>query len=136
MKTWLKACLLGTIAFISLFTLALIIAYAVMTKQGQFASEHHEPLAGMYHNPEAEGMINHMDNIAAEFNVSRVHNLDNHDDRKFLETNGLILKPGQVGHFKAIENPSTGFTWQIDEKACKDHIEITAEYTSPPEKKG
>ena len=86
----------------------------------------------MYHNPEAEGMIKHMDNVKAEFNISRVHNLDDHDDRKFLETNGLILKPGQIGHFKAIENPSTGFTWQIDDTSCKDHIEIDAEYIPAP----
>ena len=92
MKVCAKACLLGTIAFISLATVSIVIAYVVMTKQGTFASEHHEPLSGMYHNPEAEAMLTRMDNIAAEFDNSRVHDLDDHEQRNFLKRNGLILQ--------------------------------------------
>ena len=111
MKVWIKACLLTSIAFITLFTISIIIAYAVLTKEGQFASEHHAPLAGMYHNPEAEGMLTHMDNIAAEFNPNTVHDLDNHSERQFLETNGLILRPRTTGHFKAMENRHSDNRW-------------------------
>ena len=64
MKTWVKACLLSTIAFLTLFIISLIIAYSAITKEGQFVSgEHHDPLNGQYHNPEAEKMLTHMDRI-------------------------------------------------------------------------
>ena len=111
MKTCVKACLLTSIAFITLVTITMIVGYTIITKEGQFASEHHEPLGGMYHNPEAEGMIERMDHIAAEFDNTRVHDLDNHDDRNFLSKNGLIVEAGKVAQFKAVENPSTGYKW-------------------------
>ena len=79
MKSFMKACLIGTIAFISLSIVTIIIGYTIMTKQGQFASEHHEPVAGIYHNPEAEGMINRMDKIKTSFDNTRLHDLDDHE---------------------------------------------------------
>ena len=86
----------------------------------------------MYHNPEAEGMINHMDKISAEFDVNKVHDLDNGSDLKFLHKNGLILKPGQISHFKVEGNPSTGYDWIYDEKSCEGHFKVTEKYITPP----
>ena len=134
MKTCMKACLIGTIAFISLSIVTLIIGYSIMKQQGQFASEHHEPLMGKYHNPDAEGMINRMNNIKKNFDNSRLHDLDDHEQRKFLETNGLIVTAGQSAMFKAVENPSTGYKWQIDQESCKQYVHISSEYIPPPEK--
>merc|ERR1712060_293891 len=85
MKTWIKACLIVTITFVTLITISIIIGYTIMTKQGQFKSEHHEPISGMYHNPEAEHMINKADDIASEFDNSKVHNLDDMKQKKFLK---------------------------------------------------
>ena len=124
MKTWIKACFLGTIVFITLFTVSLIIGFFIMTHSGTFESGTHQPVKGQYHNPNAEKMINRMDKIRDEFNVDIVHDLDNHDDRLFLHKNGLVVKPGQTAHFQAIENPTTGYTWHIDhdECACMSHF--------------
>ena len=90
----------------------------------------------MYHNPDAEGMINRMDNIKKNFDNSRLHDLDDHEQRKFLETNGLIVNAGQSAQFKAVENPSTGYKWQIDQESCKEWVHISSEYIAPPDKKG
>ena len=136
MKTWVKACFLGTIVFITLFTVSLIIGFFIMTKSGQFVSGHHQPVNGQYHNPDAEKMINRMEKIRDEFDVNIVHDLDNHDDRLFLRNNGLMVKAGQTAHFKAIENPSTGFTWHIDHESCAGKFEITATYTPGEQQEG
>ena len=120
MKPWLKACFLAIITFITLFTVSLIMGYFIMTKSAQFSTGRSStyPVKGKYHNPDAEAMVTHMEHIRDEFDPSIVHDLDNHEDRVFLHTHGLAVELGETAKFKAIENPSTGYTWHFDQQSC------------------
>ena len=46
------------------------------------------------------------------------YNLDDEDQRDKLVGEGLILKVGNEAHFMVKENPSTGFSWIVDEASC------------------
>ena len=63
-------------------------------------------------------MVTHMQHIRDEFDPSIVHDLDDHEDRLFLHTNGIAVEIGETAKFKASENPSTGYTWHIDQQSC------------------
>ena len=50
------------------------------------------------------------------------YNIDNEETREQLQTEGMIIKVGHEAHIQVETNPSTGFEWMIDEKACDGEV--------------
>ena len=46
------------------------------------------------------------------------YNLDDEEQRDRLEGDGLIIKVEHEANFMVKENPSTGFSWVVDQSSC------------------
>ena len=50
------------------------------------------------------------------------YNIDEQETREQLEKEGMIIKVGHEANIQVETNPSTGFGWMIDEKACDGEV--------------
>ena len=50
------------------------------------------------------------------------YNIDNEETREQLQTEGMIIKVGHEANIQVETNPSTGFGWMIDERACDGEV--------------
>ena len=64
------------------------------------------------------------------------YDLDNEETREQLQTEGMIIKVGHEAHIQVETNPSTGFEWMIDEKACDGEVLDISTHEGPPRNSG
>ena len=56
--------------------------------------------------------------------------LNKSDKVTILTQNGLIVHEGETEHLKVVENPSTGYQWELDERSIDGIFEVTTRFVT------